>query len=435
MPPSDGWVRIRAAERNLRNREVKAGPSPNQTMNERLLSFFNPRSILLFICILQGMVFAVLLAYRGRRRRSTADYWLAALLVLLCLGNMPHFIGFAGVYDAYRDLSFFPFDNPFAVGAVIYLYVQTLTNSERVFTRRDLPLFAPALVYYAYRFLIFLQPLSFKDWFDDAVHVPFVMPVLTVAVVVSNALFLYLSITHYRRYRRWLDANFSDTEKIKFDWLRNFLYLFAAALLCSAVFDLVNSFLFRLSYTQYFWWHVVAALLTYYLAVAGYLRSETIKVGFTPAGEQQDEATATAEAPEAGSRKALLKDDELKEWQDKLRHFMTAQRPHLDPEITLPELAKALGVNSNLLSFVINTGFAKNFNDFINEHRVAEVKAKLAGGGAGNLTLLGIAFECGFNSKATFNRAFRKFTGLSPKEYQDQLTRPQILENRAQITD
>lgn len=183
-------------------RNVRVAPWPSQTMNERLLSFFNPRSIVLFICILQGMVFAGLLVYRGWKRRGTADYWLAALLVLLCLGNVPHFIGFAGVYDAYRDLSFFPFDNPFAVGAVIYLYVRTLTNSEGLSARRGLLLFAPALVYYAYRFLVFLQPLSFKDWFDDAVHVPVVAPVLTVAVVVSNALFLYLSITHYRRSRR-----------------------------------------------------------------------------------------------------------------------------------------------------------------------------------------------------------------------------------------
>jgi hypothetical protein len=57
---------------------------------------------------------------------------------------------------------------------VIYLYVRTLTNSEGMPARRALLLFAPAFVYYAYRFLVFLQPLSFKDWFDDAVHVPFV---------------------------------------------------------------------------------------------------------------------------------------------------------------------------------------------------------------------------------------------------------------------
>jgi hypothetical protein len=248
-----------------------------------LLNFFNPRSTILFISILQGIVFAVLLLYRGAKRRSSADYWLAALLVLLCLGNVSHFIGFAGVYDAYQDLSFFPFDNPFAIGASIYLYVQTLTNSERRFTHRDLLLFTPALVFYAYQFLIFLQPLAFKNWFDGAVHVPYVMPVLTVATVSSNAIFLYFSIRHYRHYRSWLNANFSDTEMLKFNWLRNFLYLFAVALLCSAIFDLTNSFIIYLSYKQYFWWHVVVALLTYYFAIAGYLRSESINIEFAPA--------------------------------------------------------------------------------------------------------------------------------------------------------
>jgi len=106
---------------------------------------------------------------RALKKRSAADYWLAGLLALPCLGNVSHFIGFAGVYDAYPDLSFFPFDNPFAIGTAIYLYVQTLTNSERRFTRRDFLLFIPALAFYAYQFLIFLQPLSFKNWYDDVV--------------------------------------------------------------------------------------------------------------------------------------------------------------------------------------------------------------------------------------------------------------------------
>lgn len=403
-------------------------------MNKGLLNFFNPRSIVLFICILQGIVFAILLIHRGLKKRSAADYWLAGLLVLLCLGNVSYLIGFAGVYDAYQDLSFFPFENSFAVGAVIYLYVQTLTNFERKFTRRDFLLFIPALVYYAYQFLIFLQPLSFKNWFDDAVHVPFVMPVLTIAIILSNTIFLCLSIRHYRRYRRWLNANFSDTEKLKFDWLRNFLYLFAVALFCSAVFDLTNSFIVYLSYKQYFWWHFIAALLTYYLAIAGYLRSESIKVEFPSADIQENLALPIGESPETENRKTLLKDEELKEWKDRLQNVMATRKPYLDPQLTLTNLSKELGVNSNLLSFVINAGFEKNFNDFINDYRVAEVKAKLSSGGSKNLTLLAVAFECGFNSKATFNRAFRKCTGLSPKEYQDQLIEPQIMENRAQIT-
>lgn len=74
---------------------------------------------------MQGMVFAALLVFRAVQKHSAADSWLAALLVLLCLENVPHFIGFAGIYDAHPNLSYFPFANPFAVGPVIFLYVLT----------------------------------------------------------------------------------------------------------------------------------------------------------------------------------------------------------------------------------------------------------------------------------------------------------------------
>ena len=58
-----------------------------------------------------------------------------------------------------------------------------------------------------------------------------------------------------------------------------------------------------------------------------------------------------------------------------------------------------------------------NFNDFINNYRVEDVKKAFDKGEHKKTTLLGIAFDCGFNSKATFNRAFKKNTGISPKEY------------------
>jgi AraC-like DNA-binding protein len=66
---------------------------------------------------------------------------------------------------------------------------------------------------------------------------------------------------------------------------------------------------------------------------------------------------------------------------------------------------------------VINQGFQLNFNDFINQYRIEAVKDKLKAGEQKTQTLLGIAYDCGFNSKATFNRAFKKVTGLSPKQW------------------
>lgn len=70
-----------------------------------------------------------------------------------------------------------------------------------------------------------------------------------------------------------------------------------------------------------------------------------------------------------------------------------------------------------VISNIKNGAFSKNFNDFVNEFRIEEVKNKLQNDAAENSNLLGIAFDCGFNSKATFNRGFKKITDISPKEF------------------
>jgi AraC-like DNA-binding protein len=97
---------------------------------------------------------------------------------------------------------------------------------------------------------------------------------------------------------------------------------------------------------------------------------------------------------------------------------MEAEKPHLEPELSLANLARKLKIAPTLLSLVINTAFEKNFNDFVNAYRVEDFKNRLENADVRHLTLLGVAFDCGFNSKATFNRAFKKHTGQSPSEYE-----------------
>jgi AraC-like DNA-binding protein len=86
----------------------------------------------------------------------------------------------------------------------------------------------------------------------------------------------------------------------------------------------------------------------------------------------------------------------------------------------LNDLAKQLTTTPAVLSKLINEGFGLNFNDFINEYRIRELMAKLKLGEHRNQTLLGIALDSGFNSKATFNRSFKKLTSMSPKEWMAQ---------------
>ena len=80
-------------------------------------------------------------------------------------------------------------------------------------------------------------------------------------------------------------------------------------------------------------------------------------------------------------------------------------------------MAGDLNASPNLLSRIINTGFGLNFNDFINRYRVEAVKVSILQKQHERLTLLAIALASGFNSKTTFNRAFKKHTGMTPAQY------------------
>ena len=372
------------------------------------IDFLNYRSIIVFVCVLQGVVFAALLINRGERDRTKADLWLALLVLVLSCSLITPFIGFANVYDLNQWLTYFPFSISYLPPVLVWFYVLSLTNSHWKFSKKNVSYLIPSVLYLTFRFTIFFQSDEWKGWFETAYYRPFVGPFVFATEFAWSLLLLFWSIRHYRKYRNWLDENYSDTEKIKFDWLRNFLYTFAAILLLGAVFDFTNSFLFRLSYIQYFYFEVVLALSTYYLAVAGYLRSKTIDLEFSALRAQPNE-----------SKRPVVSGKELERLKEKLLTVMQNERPYLEPTITLTELTRIIGVNSNVLSHAINQGFDKNFNDFINEYRISEVKSKLRD--TEESTLLAIAFESGFNSKATFNRAFKKFTGVTPKEYQENM--------------
>lgn len=371
------------------------------------LDFFNPRSLVVFICILQGAIFAALLLVRFFKTKHKSDFWLAALLIIFCLSLVTPLIGFANVYDRNQWLTYFPFHIAYGAGVCIWFYVLNLTDSRREFKNKDLLFFIPSVIFLIFRFTLFAQSLEFKSWFDEYYEKIFA-PLIFVTEFIWNVALLYLSIRHYKKYRAWLNENFSDTEKIKFDWLRNFLYVFTTLLIVGAAFDFTNNFVFDLSYIQYFYFELIRAFVTYYLAIAGYLCSQNIEIGFA---EKQIEEIETP-------RKIGVSENEIESLKTKLENLMRKEKPFLEPALTLNDLAKILGVNSAVLSRTINSGFGKNFNDFVNEFRIDEVKEKLKNENAKNMTLLGIAFECGFNSKATFNRAFKKFTGVSPKEYQ-----------------
>jgi len=78
------------------------------------------------------------------------------------------------------------------------------------------------------------------------------------------------------------------------------------------------------------------------------------------------------------------------------------------------------------LSNLLNQHIGKSFNDFVNEYRVDEAKKRLSDASYNNFTIAAIAFDCGFNSLATFQRVFKQVTGITPSKYQNHISYPQL---------
>jgi putative ABC transport system permease protein len=118
----------------------------------------------------------------------------------------------------------------------------------------------------------------------------------------------------------------------------------------------------------------------------------------------------------------------------RLKEAVAANRLYEDAELTLTTLAVKLIMHPHDLSRIINNGLEKNFSDFINEFRVREIARKMQDPAYDRLTLLGIAYESGFNSKRTFNRVFKEITGKTPVEYKNMLRKEGPIDKLAPLS-
>ena len=100
----------------------------------------------------------------------------------------------------------------------------------------------------------------------------------------------------------------------------------------------------------------------------------------------------------------------------KIIDLTEAEVLYLNEELTVADLANKLGYSTKTISRTINSGLQKSFSLFINEYRVKLFQEKRASGKFNHLSIMGLAYDCGFNSKSTFNRVYKEITGASPKE-------------------
>lgn len=379
-----------------------------------------PRSLILFIAFLQGLFFAAMLLRRGTLKKQVQDFILAALLFALATSLISYIIGFMGVYDMAReqgwDLSFFPFGNGFLLAPLAYLYVCALTDKEFSWSRNTWRHLVPAALYYIYSLVMWSRPYAVKEWFWK--NIGWVDTTIEIAAWGMSVWYIYKAWRRLGLYRHLVAREYSNAGSRTLQWLAHFIWGAVGYYLLALIFKVTGE-LFQFFYTEWFYLELIRAAMLYYLSVAGWNFAQKSDLDFERV-EQRETLVSPEIQPETttgNTTKAPFPPDELEIKRRELEDFMQNKEPWRDEELSLPQLSAQLQMTPVQLSALVNSGIGKNFNDFVNEYRVRAVIQRLHEGAGKQFSLLGIAYECGFNSKATFNRAFKKYTGKTPGEF------------------
>ncbi len=199
----------------------------------------------------------------------------------------------------------------------------------------------------------------------------------------------------------------SNTEEIDLKWLKHILYIIISFSFFFVVYIFTQSAI------------MINSLLLISLFFIGYnamRQKEVFKFS-----ENSKEEIRTIIKDE--KKQELIKKREIniedKKIYEKLLQLMQNDKPFLNPDLSLFSLASILDISVHTLSFVINECSSENFNQFVNRYRIDEAKKLILDPKKNHLSILGIGYEVGFNSKSVFNSTFKKTTGYTPIQYKN----------------
>ncbi len=360
------------------------------------------------LCIITTfqLFFLSLFLITYKKGNKTSNYILSVFLFFngLLVLNLLLEISGVSAYSHFPPLYLIGSSTYFMLGPLIFLYTRSLCYRDFKIRRIDIFHFLPFPLLVAAPLIIHLLGLSrtyldnsgqmavlFKNWFFATIYV----------LLLGYIRFTLLTLN---KYRRELKDYFSNTRTINLSWLSLILFAFLLMLLVDAAIlilnlldfssDIINKQLLVLSLFINF---VFAAVLAFKgLRQPGIFTS--IEFGLKYGTTRLSKAEA---------------DRYIK----KLKDFMQQQKPHLDPSLTIKNLAEMLTIPVRQLSQVINDSLKQNFFDLVSSYRVEEAKQMLLDPNHRDKTILEILYNAGFNSKSSFNNLFKKKTGMTPSEF------------------
>lgn len=322
----------------------------------------------------------------------------------------------SGAYTEYPTATIQGLWMPLAQGPFLYLYIKYQTRPV-LFQKSDLLHFLP----FALGYLVFCQfyLLSFEAKVstlqNNAAGFEMENKIRIILIYISGAIYIPLSCYQLWLFRRNPGHRFSNVESINFRWLL-YLVIGMGAIWLTVWMIHKDQLVFSASAIFVCW-------MGYFgIKQVNVFSQEKIEVLASSASKAEPAETdnhqpAAVSSPAPKYAKSSLDNDAAQKLYEKLLTVLEEKKPYLNPELTLNDLAAIVDTSPNLLSQVINSIEQKTFYELVNELRVKAFLQQVKLPENKQYTLLTIAYDCGFNSKASFNRNFKKTTGKSPSEY------------------
>ncbi|MDP2235517.1 MAG: helix-turn-helix domain-containing protein [Bacteroidales bacterium] len=289
-------------------------------------------------------------------------------------------------------LSFIQYLSPL----IFYVSIKFFTNPDYKFGTKGLfYLILPSF----YLFFLTLDKMLAKDF-----------KIILIALLLFHAIaYTIMSLFLIRAHKRHIQQFASNTLEIDLRWLE---YIVWSTLFLVVAISIFNLLFFEAPLN--FFMNAFVYVVILFTAYHSLKQKEIFPVDYA---ERAEALSILTESESEVVQNKIISDDRLVEMKAQLNDLITLEELYLDSELTLGKLAKKLNLTSHQLSYLINNGYNQNFYGYINKFRVEKSKKLLKDKELDKYSIIGIAFESGFNSKTAFNTAFKKITGQTPSEF------------------
>jgi AraC-like DNA-binding protein len=354
-------------------------------------------AILLFIF----SVFVISLRKGNRLMRSfLASFLIARALMLIGFTSWNY-----GIFKMLPDLVLIPGPMLLVYCPLLYLYTRSITHSKNRFRVIDISHFIPAII--ALLINLFYYHLHTKAYKLDLLYAnKAFLPVLSWSIWMWIQLAVYGSLSVWMMFRNKIGKRSTENLRQHFQWL---IYLVIAFLVWKIIFlTYYLSFLFSKENHVYFQVFVEVAFLVYASLIM--YKSLQLHEVFPAKPDTPKYRTSPLSVKEKSRHRILIEE------------FMRKEKPYIDPCFSLKYLSKRISIPEHHLSQIFSEEFRVGFPEFINQCRIEETIRLFNNSDHNSKNILEIMYDSGFSSKSVFNSAFKKYTGMSPKNFRNKST-------------